>query len=248
MVTAGLVVAAAMSMFAAVVPRPRRSPMVPDRPRPVAVFGARVRRFARRPDDPEADVRVGAALLWGVGVGVVLGPIGTIAGVMRWAIPGVPARRRHRRHDIDMWRELPESADLLALCLSAGLAVPVAMATVGEALHGPVAAALNEIDGRHRGGQAYAAAVSSVAAGADPAVRPLLTVMAAAHVDGGPALASLQSLAGDLRDQRRRRGEARARRVPVAMLFPLVFCILPAFVLLGLVPLIVGSAGDLSLP
>ena len=48
-----------------------------------------------------------------------------------------------------------------------------------------------------------------------------------------PALARL---AGEERAALRRRAEAHARRVPVRLLFPLVFLVLPAFVLLTVVP------------
>ncbi len=39
----------------------------------------------------------------------------------------------------------------------------------------------------------------------------------------------------------RRRAEARARTVPVRLLFPLVFCVLPAFVLLTVVPVLLDG-------
>jgi pilus assembly protein TadC len=51
-----------------------------------------------------------------------------------------------------------------------------------------------------------------------------------------------------VRDERRRAGERAARRLSVTLLFPLVLCILPAFVLLGLVPLLASSLRDLQLP
>ncbi len=57
----------------------------------------------------------------------------------------------------------------------------------------------------------------------------------------GPALGRL---ARDEREALRRAAEARARTVPVRLLFPLVFLVLPAFVLLGVVPaLLAGSPG-----
>ena len=54
------------------------------------------------------------------------------------------------------------------------------------------------------------------------------------------------ALAREARLDRRRRAEARARRVPVLLLFPLVLCVLPAFGLLTVVPLLVGSLPDLA--
>ena len=47
--------------------------------------------------------------------------------------------------------------------------------------------------------------------------------------------------------QRRRRAEVAARKLPVKLLFPLVLCILPAFALLTVVPVIVSSLRALEL-
>jgi tight adherence protein C len=54
-------------------------------------------------------------------------------------------------------------------------------------------------------------------------------------------------LATDVRADRRRRAEEAARRVPVKLLFPLVLCVLPAFALLTVAPLLAGALGSLRL-
>jgi tight adherence protein C len=56
---------------------------------------------------------------------------------------------------------------------------------------------------------------------------------------GAPLADQLRRLARDVRDERRARAEERARRAPVLMLFPLVFLILPAFVLAAVIPAVV---------
>jgi pilus assembly protein TadC len=50
----------------------------------------------------------------------------------------------------------------------------------------------------------------------------------------------------DLRTRARRRAEVRARKVPIRMLFPLVTCILPAFILLSVVPMVGGALRELG--
>jgi hypothetical protein len=57
-----------------------------------------------------------------------------------------------------------------------------------------------------------------------------------AERDGAPIADLLARLADDARAVVRRRSEAHARRVPVRLLFPLVFLVLPAFGLLTVVP------------
>jgi tight adherence protein C len=63
---------------------------------------------------------------------------------------------------------------------------------------------------------------------------------------GSPVANQLRRLARDVRDERRLRDEERARRAPVAMLFPLVLCILPAFVLAAVVPAMLVAARDIG--
>jgi tight adherence protein C len=71
-----------------------------------------------------------------------------------------------------------------------------------------------------------------------PIVRPLTDVLRTSAELGAPASSSLTRLAAEIRADVRRRAEARARIVPVRLLVPLVFCILPAFALLTVVPVV----------
>ena len=62
---------------------------------------------------------------------------------------------------------------------------------------------------------------------AHPVTGPLLRLLVAAHRDGTPVAEPLARLAGEQRLARRRLAEARARQVPVRLLFPFVFCTSP---------------------
>ena len=69
-----------------------------------------------------------------------------------------------------------------------------------------------------------------------PRLRPLADALLASDRLGAPVGPALARLATEERAALRRRAEAHARRVPVRLLFPLVFLVLPAFVLLTVVP------------
>jgi pilus assembly protein TadC len=62
-----------------------------------------------------------------------------------------------------------------------------------------------------------------------------------------PLAPTLARLAADARHDRRRQAEAAARALPVRLSFPLVLCLLPAFVLLGIVPAMAPALQGLHL-
>ena len=71
--------------------------------------------------------------------------------------------------------------------------------------------------------------------------RPVTDVLLASDRLGAPAGPALTRLAHDVRADLRRRAEARARTLPVKLLFPLVFLVLPAFGLLTVVPALLAA-------
>jgi tight adherence protein C len=80
---------------------------------------------------------------------------------------------------------------------------------------------------------------------ATPRLRPLGDALLAAERFGSPVGPVLARLAAEERTALRRRAEAHARRVPVRLLFPLVFLVLPAFVVLTVVPGVAAGLGRL---
>jgi pilus assembly protein TadC len=76
----------------------------------------------------------------------------------------------------------------------------------------------------------------------DPQLRPLAVALVRASTGGTRAAASLRAAAADLRDERRDLAAAAARRAGVRAVLPLGVCFLPAFVLLGILPTVVGLA------
>ena len=72
-------------------------------------------------------------------------------------------------------------------------------------------------------------------------MRPLADALRTSARLGSPAAPALARLAAEVRADVRRRAEARARTVPVRLCFPLVACVLPAFALLTVAPVVLGG-------
>ena len=174
-------------------------------------------------------------------------PVAVVIVLLACAAPMLAARRAARARALEVLRTLPEVVDLVLLAVGAGLTVPMAVEAVARRARGPIAdelrTALDEVALGRRLGDALA----DVPSRTGEVVRPLLDALVASDRYGAPLSDALARLAAEVRADRRRRAEEAARKVPVKLLFPLVCCVLPAFGLLTLAPLIAGAVAALRL-
>jgi tight adherence protein C len=170
-----------------------------------------------------------------------------VGAIAVWQAPKAYVRRRERRRLHRLAADLPEVIDLLRLTMAAGFTVAGAVPAVAARAEGPLADELRGVVGLVARGLPLGDALEAMPARAGERTRPLVAALVAADRYGAPLLPALERLAGDARDDRRRRAEAHARRVPVKLLFPLVGCILPAFGLLTLAPVIASALRTLRL-
>ena len=145
---------------------------------------------------------------------------------------------------------VPDVIDLFAVAVAAGLNTRLALRAVADrAPPGPLADALDAVE------QDIVATGARLADTIErlpdtlgsEAVRPLVSAITDAERYGAALGPTLDRLADDARRVRQRRAEEAARRIPVKLLFPLVTCILPAFGLLTVAPLIAGGLRALRL-
>jgi pilus assembly protein TadC len=133
-------------------------------------------------------------------------------------------------------------ADLLAACLEAGLSVADAAAVVGAAVPGRLGAQLGLAGNALLTGADLSAVWSESRPGAGAWPR-LAAALEHGSRSGAPLAGLLRSLADDERDRARWAADAAAQRAGVRAIGPLITCFLPAFVLVGVVPVVVGIAG-----
>lgn len=204
-----------------------------------------------RPGGADGRVRspraVGAATIAVVAAAAVALPLAAVVAFAWWAVPRHRARSAERRRVQGLESALPETVDLLVLAVGAGCNVPLAVAAAGRRGSGPLAAELRRVAGEVARGRRLADALDELPELAGEPTRLLAGVLARCERYGTPALPALRRLADEVRVQRQRRAEAAARRVPVTLLFPLVVCILPAFALLTVAPLVAGALRELRL-
>lgn len=159
-----------------------------------------------------------------------------LPGVVGRVVTDVALRHRRRKIDARLVAQLPIVVDLLAVAIGAGHAPLFALDLAAQHCPEPIASALGRSVRAQSLGEPVLDAVARLGREHKTLVR-LADVLGDA-VSGGPVLDALGRLAAEERAALRRRAEARARTVPVRLLFPLVFLVLPAFGLMTVVPTI----------
>jgi pilus assembly protein TadC len=203
-----------------------------------------------RPDaqPSAAEVRPWWQAIGGVATGAAVGAItgSIVVGVLAATLavgtgPAVRvwARRPRRRDDAV---DLASAWAQLAVCLEVGLPVAAAVAAAAEALEGPSGAELRRVAGL-------------LELGADPVqawdvarrAPPLAAFARAAGRSAGTGAALARSARAEatrLRATLVDSAEARAQRAAVLITAPLGLCFLPAFLVLGIAPVVIGLASD----
>ncbi|MFF5185510.1 type II secretion system F family protein [Streptomyces sp. NPDC000345] len=186
-----------------------------------------------------AVVGAGWVVIGGV-MGAVVGAVGAV-GLWRWHSRQRAAGAVSEADARLAAGQLPLAADLLAACIAAGAGPAVAAQAVGEALGGPVGEGLARGAAEVRLGGEPARAWRGLAD--VPGAVALARLLERADVTGIPAAGPAARLAGDTRADWTRAATARARRAAVAIAAPVGLCFLPAFVAIGVLPVVIGLAG-----
>lgn len=192
-------------------------------------------------------------LAWAVGAGLGVwtflgGPGGAVVGVGcaagAWVVlaRAEPAAVRRRRELAG--RQLPHLVGLLVGPLRAGSATEEALALVCTALPGPAADRFDDVRRRLRWGTEPVVVWDDLAT--DPELGALGRTLSRAHESGASVADAIEGLADELARAGRSDAEDQARQVGVRASVPLGLCLLPAFLLLGIVPMVAGLLASIG--
>lgn len=229
LVVATLTAAAFVAIAAQRAPRPRRQRTRPSQSGRVCL--------------PLAEI---TALTLLVG-SVVASELVTVVLVVWVAVDRRRPARAHRVRTRAVAEALPDAVDLLALCTSAGQSLALAHPQVARLVPGPLGSALLHAERQAAVGRPRADALHEALVDLGDRAPSLAHALSDHLRYGTPLAATLDRLGTELRLDRRRRAEEAVRRVPVRLLTPLLICVLPAFGLLTVVPLLASSLRSLSL-
>jgi tight adherence protein C len=124
---------------------------------------------------------------------------------------------------------LPDAMDMLTVCVEAGLGFDAALAQVARNTSGPLAAELARALQEMQMGKSRTEALRSMAGRTTaPELRAFISALVQAGELGISVASVLREQAKEMRVRRRQWAEEKAQKVPVKILFPLIFCLFPA--------------------
>ena len=144
------------------------------------------------------------------------------------------ARGRERQKEIE--RAFPGVLDQLTICVEAGLGLDAAIDRAAKSGNGPLGEELARVIQDVQLGVSRQDALEAMVARTDVRdIRHFVVALGQANRYGVPIVQTLRVQALEAREQRRNHAEERAQKLSVKLLFPLIFCILPALfvVILG---------------
>jgi tight adherence protein C len=173
-------------------------------------------------------------LMMNGGTGAVFGaPLGAAAGFF---LPDLLAYNLGLKRQQELLLSLPDVLDTLVISVEAGLGFDAAMAQVAQHGKGPMAGEMVRVLQEMQIGAARSEALRALAARTTVSeLRTFVSAIVQAGELGVPIAGVLREHGRDMRLRRRQRAEEIAQKVPIKILFPVLFCLFPALfvVILG---------------
>ena len=177
-------------------------------------------------------------LQYGALTTVLLPVAGAAAG---FYLPDIWVRNLGERRQLDMRSDLPDAIDMLTVCVEAGLGFDSALGRVAQTMDGPAAFEFARVIQEMQFGSSRIDALRAAAERTDiPELRTFISSIIQSTELGISIGAVLRAQSGQMRVVRRQRAEEQAQKLPVKILLPLIFCILPALFVVVLGPAVLN--------
>jgi tight adherence protein C len=168
-------------------------------------------------------------------------------GVGGWFAPVyyIELKRRKRMELID--KQMPDMIDLLVVTIEAGLGILASMRVASESMSDPLGQELRLTLQEQRMGLSVGQAIESLGRRCDAAnMRMFVRAITQGERLGVSIGTTMRNLSVEMRKRRRAMAEERAQKMPIKMLFPLIFFIFPALFIVILTPMVISIAQAFS--
>jgi len=178
--------------------------------------------------------------------GSVAGAFCLMVGILlNWA--GRRIVRRVTHHAIRVDSVVPDFVDVVSIHLRSGKPPALAFLQASDTATGAMAQPVDAVIAAQSRGERFIDALIASRQQFPLRAQPLLDALIDTERDGLSPRELFERLAGEAHAQRRRDAEQRIRALPVRLTLPLVGCVLPAYVLLAVVPLLAGQLTSVTL-
>ena len=167
-----------------------------------------------------------------------------LCSALGYYLPNLVLAMKIRARQQEIERALPDAIDLMTVCVEAGLALDAAMRRTCEELHMSSPALADELGlvllELQAGSSRVNAMQNLVLRTGVGDVTTFVTILLQSDHFGTDVGAAMRTLSSMMRDTRRQRAEEKAAKMPVKMLFPLIFFIFPSLFIVILGPAMIG--------
>jgi len=165
----------------------------------------------------------------------------TLAAILAYFVPDILVHGRGAERQKAIELELPNTLDQMLISVEAGLGFEIAMARAGQNGKGPLAFELMRTLQDMQVGRSRRDAYLALASRTDvPDLRAFVRAVVQADIYGIAIANVLRTQAKQMRIKRRQRAEEKAMKLPIKVLFPLMFCILPALFIVIMGPAVIN--------
>lgn len=180
------------------------------------------------------------SVLWAIILGIGLAILG-------FYLPNIVLYQAAYNRSDRILKELPDALDLLVISVESGLGFDAALSQVARNTDGPLADEFFRVLQEMQLGTSRSDALRALADRTDVSdLRGFVTAMVQADTFGIPVANVLRIQAREMRTRRSQRAEEAAQKVPVKILFPLIFCILPVLFIAILGPAVIQIVSAFS--
>lgn len=164
-----------------------------------------------------------------------------------WMLPSFVIRRRGSARLDEVDRRLPELIDVLIATVEAGMGFTASLALVAERFQGPIGQELRLTMKRQTLGISTQEALEEMADRCDtPSIRAFVRTASRGESLGVSIGPVLRELSSDQRRRQRQSAREKMQKAPVKMIFPLIFLIFPALMIVLLFPAAYSIMENLS--
>ena len=177
------------------------------------------------------------------GSGVIALLAAVAGGVFGWFGPMAVVDRKMRQRFERIDKQMPDMIDLLVVTIEAGLGILASMRVAAEGLPDPLGQELRLTLQEQRMGLSVFEAIESLGRRANaPNMRVFVRALIQGEKLGVSIGTTMRNVALEMRKRRKAAAEEKAQKMPIKLLFPLVFLIFPAIMIVLLVPAMIHIA------